>query len=108
MEEICHLFLGHSPTVLSLSGESRYRDFNKKQEHEVYGVGAPVLLPWRLFFPMLNEGARDTNSRKPSYLGENIHPRPFDAHGKKGEMVIHRFKLVRSARHIATHKLLGG
>lgn len=57
MEEICHLFLGHSPTVLSLSGEARYRDFNKKQEHEAYGVGAAVLLPWRLFFPVLNRGA---------------------------------------------------
>jgi Zn-dependent peptidase ImmA (M78 family) len=56
MEEIAHSFIGHSPTVLSMSGESRYRDFNKKQEHEAYGVGAAVLLPWRLFFPMLNRG----------------------------------------------------
>jgi IrrE N-terminal-like domain len=56
MEEISHSFLGHSPTVLSKSGESRYRDFNKKQEQEAYGVGAAVLLPWRLFFPMLNGG----------------------------------------------------
>lgn len=56
MEEICHLFLGHSPSVLSLSGDERYRDFNKKQEQEAYGVGAAVLLPWRLFFPMLNKG----------------------------------------------------
>jgi len=39
-----------------MSGESRYRDFNKKQEQEAYGVGAAVLLPWRLFFPMLNGG----------------------------------------------------
>jgi Zn-dependent peptidase ImmA (M78 family) len=58
MEEICHSFLGHSPTVLSLSGESRYRDFNEEQEREAYGIGAAVLLPWRLFFPMLNGGAR--------------------------------------------------
>jgi hypothetical protein len=56
MEEIAHSFLGHSPTVLSMSGESRYRDFNKEQEKEAYGVGAAVLLPWRLFFPMLNGG----------------------------------------------------
>lgn len=56
MEEIAHLFLGHSPTVLSMSGQSRYRDFDKKQEQEAYGVGAAVLLPWRLFFPMLNGG----------------------------------------------------
>jgi len=57
MEEIAHSFLGHSPSVLTLSGESRYRDFNKKQETEAYGVGAAVLLPWRLFFPVLNGGA---------------------------------------------------
>jgi Zn-dependent peptidase ImmA (M78 family) len=56
MEEIAHSFLGHSPTILSMSGESRYRDFNKRQEQEAYGVGAAVLLPWRLFFPMLNGG----------------------------------------------------
>jgi len=56
MEEIAHSFLGHDPTILSMSGESRYRDFNKKQEQEAYGVGAAVLLPWRLFFPMLNGG----------------------------------------------------
>jgi hypothetical protein len=56
MEEIAHLFLGHSPTVLSMSGESRYRDFNEEQEKEAYGVGAAVLLPWRLIFPMLNGG----------------------------------------------------
>ncbi len=56
MEEIAHSFLGHSPTVLSMSGDSCYRDFNKKQEQEAYGVGAAVLLPWRLFFPMLNGG----------------------------------------------------
>jgi len=57
MEEICHLFLKHSPTVLSRNGESRYRDFDKNQESGAFGVGAAVLLPWRLFFPMLTKGA---------------------------------------------------
>lgn len=56
MEEIAHCFLDHTPTSLIDSGSSRFRDFNKKQEQEAFGVGAAVLLPWRTLFPMLNSG----------------------------------------------------
>ena len=56
MEEICHCHLRHTPTRLTKVGDARFRDFNKQMEEEAYGVGAAVLLPWSLFFPVLNAG----------------------------------------------------
>jgi hypothetical protein len=56
MEEISHCHLGHTPTQLTKKGDDRFRDFNKLMEEEAYGVGAAVLLPWSLFFPVLNAG----------------------------------------------------
>jgi hypothetical protein len=56
MEEICHCFLGHTPTRLVAIGDGRIRDFEKAQEEEAYGIGAAVLLPWRLFFGRINSG----------------------------------------------------
>jgi hypothetical protein len=57
MEEICHCYFGHQPTSLVINSPGLLvRDFNKKQEEEAYGVGAAVLLPWYLFFPLLNKG----------------------------------------------------
>jgi hypothetical protein len=56
MEEITHSFLDHTPTVLALRSDQRYRNFNHPQEKEAYGVGAAVLLPWKSFFPLLNQG----------------------------------------------------
>ncbi len=56
MEEICHCFLGHSPTSLVTDGDGRYRDFDKAQEAEAYGVGTAVLLPWSLFYSRINNG----------------------------------------------------
>jgi hypothetical protein len=56
MEEIAHCFLDHQPTSLVLKGDARFRDFNKKQEDEAFGVGAAVLMPWRSLFPMINSG----------------------------------------------------
>jgi Zn-dependent peptidase ImmA (M78 family) len=55
MEEICHCYFGHQPTKLLPAGNSRIRDFQKAVEAEAYGVGAAVLLPWRLIFPLLND-----------------------------------------------------
>lgn len=56
MEEICHCHLNHSPTALITKNGGKYRDFNKTQEMDAYGVGAAVLLPWSLFFSRLNTG----------------------------------------------------
>ncbi len=56
MEEISHCHLRHTPTLLTKKGDTRFRDFNKHMEEEAYGVGAAVLLPWSLLFPLLNAG----------------------------------------------------
>jgi hypothetical protein len=56
MEEISHCHLQHTPTQLTKKGDVRFRDFNRQMEEEAYGVGAAVLLPWSLFFPLLNAG----------------------------------------------------
>jgi hypothetical protein len=56
MEEICHCFLGHTPTKLVAKDQGRVRDYEKAQEEEAFGIGAAVLLPWRLFFTRINSG----------------------------------------------------
>lgn len=57
MEEISHCYLKHQPTTLIVNSEGLLvRDFDKRQEEEAYGVGAAVLLPWKFFFPKLNQG----------------------------------------------------
>lgn len=57
MEEVAHIHLRHSPTGLTLSMDGlRMRGYDKKQEHEAYGVGAAALLPWGAFFPAINRG----------------------------------------------------
>ena len=52
MEEICHVFLGHSPNRLSVvtkddRGKVMSRDYRKADEEEAYGVGAAGLVPYR-------------------------------------------------------------
>jgi len=57
MEEVAHIHLKHSPTGLTRSMDGlRMRGYDKKQEHEAYGVGAAALLPWAAFFPAINRG----------------------------------------------------
>jgi hypothetical protein len=57
MEEVAHIHLKHSPTRLMPSMDGlRMRGYDKKQEHEAYGVGAAALLPWGAFFPAINCG----------------------------------------------------
>ncbi len=52
MEEICHVFLGHSPNRLSVvtkddRGKVMSRDYRKADEEEAYGVGAAGLVPYK-------------------------------------------------------------
>ena len=52
MEEICHVFLGHKPSRLSVvtkddRGKVMSRDYRKADEEEAYGVGAAGLVPYR-------------------------------------------------------------
>lgn len=51
MEEICHVFLGHKPSRLAISGcdksgKSRARDYNAGIEEEAYATGAAALVPY--------------------------------------------------------------
>ena len=50
MEEICHVFLGHTPNRLVVvadeGGRSAARDYKKADEEAAYGIGAAALLPF--------------------------------------------------------------
>ena len=51
MEEICHVFLGHTPNRLSVvtkdeRGQLLARDYRRSDEEEAYGVGAAALVPF--------------------------------------------------------------
>lgn len=51
MEEICHVFLGHSPNRLSIvaeddRGRMLARDYRKADEEAAYAVGAAALVPF--------------------------------------------------------------
>jgi hypothetical protein len=51
MEEICHVFLGHSPNRLAIvatgkDGKSAARDYQKADEEAAYATGAAALVPF--------------------------------------------------------------
>jgi hypothetical protein len=51
MEEICHVFLGHTPNRLSIVAEDDRerilaRDYRKSDEEAAYAVGAAALVPY--------------------------------------------------------------
>ena len=51
MEEICHVFLGHTPNRLSVvaedeRGRTLHRDYRKSDEEDAYAVGAAALVPF--------------------------------------------------------------
>jgi uncharacterized protein DUF955 len=57
MEEIVHVFRGHSPTQVLRSGDGvSVRDYIAANEREAYGIGAAALIPWSEFFPAVNRG----------------------------------------------------
>jgi hypothetical protein len=51
MEEICHVFLGHTPNRLSVvsedeRGRTLHRDYRKADEEAAYAIGAAALVPF--------------------------------------------------------------
>ena len=84
MEEISHCFLGHKPTKVLVKGLAEVRDFDKRIEEEAYGVGAAVLLPWRSFFPLLDQGASQDE------LAEEFDVTP--------QLVLYRIKICGASR----------
>lgn len=51
MEEICHVFLGHTPNRLAVVGSrgnrAIARDYQKADEEAAYGTGAAALVPFK-------------------------------------------------------------
>lgn len=45
MEEICHILLGHNLSTLSHIEGQTFRDYNKDQEADAFGLGAAILVP---------------------------------------------------------------
>ena len=86
MEEICHVFLGHTPNRLSIvtkdeQGKVMSRDYRKADEEEAYGVGAATLVP---FGPL----------RKRVYMGRSADQISKRFHVSR-ELVEYRMKVTR-------------
>lgn len=57
MEEVSHVYLDHETSkVQYLADGLRFRDYDKNQETQAFGVGAAALLPWKRFFMSINQG----------------------------------------------------
>ena len=61
MEEVCHVFLGHKATRLSIvarnkQGKTVARDYNDEDEEAAYAVGAAALVPYAGLRRMVKRG----------------------------------------------------
>jgi IrrE N-terminal-like domain len=54
MEEISHVFLGHTPSRLAVGNKTR--DYHAEIEEEAYGVGAAALVPFSALRRMIKQG----------------------------------------------------
>lgn len=62
MEEVSHVVLRHSPSLIKTPAESEqtdqahFRDFNKAQEEAAYGVGSAALIPYYILRLSITRG----------------------------------------------------
>lgn len=61
MEEICHVFMGHTPSRLAIEnknkdGQAIARDYHAEIEEEAYSIGAAALVPYSALARMVNQG----------------------------------------------------
>lgn len=59
MEEVSHIILGHTPTVITpdqVDDNMRLRDFHKAQEEAAYSVGAAALVPYGFLHTAVTRG----------------------------------------------------
>ena len=61
MEEICHVFLGHTPNRLAIvtagkGGRTVARDYEKADEEAAYATGAAALVPFSSLRRFLHQG----------------------------------------------------
>jgi Zn-dependent peptidase ImmA (M78 family) len=61
MEEICHVFMGHTPSRLAIQNTTKdgkviARDYRAEIEEEAYSIGAAALVPYTSLKRMINHG----------------------------------------------------
>src|SRR5215813_6201218 len=65
MEEICHVFLGHTPNRLAVAvsddksgnrNRALARDYNKSDEEAAYAIGSAALVPYAVLRKLVLEG----------------------------------------------------
>jgi len=69
MEEICHVFLGHQPNRLSITGKDKRgrtvaRDYQKTDEESAYAIGAAALVPYSSLRRRLLQGKSSSDVAK--------------------------------------------
>ena len=55
MEEICHILLGHLLTSISHVEGQSFRDYNRAQEADAYGLGEAILVPRKPLIQRVHE-----------------------------------------------------
>ncbi len=77
MEEICHVFLGHKPSRLSIEkrnkkGEIIARDYNEAIEEEAYSTGAAALVPYTALRRMVEQGKTTNEIARHFYVSRAL------------------------------------
>ena len=77
MEEICHVFLGHKPSRLSVERRDKHgriiaRDYNESIEEEAYGTGAAALVPYAALRRMVESGRSSREIARHFYVSQAL------------------------------------
>jgi hypothetical protein len=77
MEEICHVFLGHKPSRLSVERRDKHgriiaRDYNESIEEEAYGTGAAALVPYTALRRMVELGRSSREIARHFYVSQAL------------------------------------
>ena len=77
MEEICHVFLGHKPSRLSVERRDKHgriiaRDYNESIEEEAYGTGAAALVPFTALRRMVESGRSSREIARHFYVSQAL------------------------------------
>ena len=77
MEEVCHVFLGHKPSRLSIENRNKdgkviARDYNHSIEEEAYSTGAAALVPFTALKRMVNEGRTAQEIARHFYVSQAL------------------------------------
>jgi len=77
MEEVCHVFLGHKPSRLSIEKRDKHgkiiaRDYNESIEEEAYGTGAAALVPYSALRRMVESGRTSREIARHFYVSQAL------------------------------------